>query len=44
MSYVAYIQDGVKDTDHRPLTFLYNGGPGSSSIWLHMAPSVLCAW
>ncbi|MGE5626265.1 MAG: S10 family peptidase [Bacillota bacterium] len=36
MSYVAYVQDGVKDTDHRPLTFLYNGGPGSSSIWLHM--------
>jgi len=36
MSYVAYVQDGVKDTDHRPVTFLYNGGPGSSSIWLHM--------
>jgi carboxypeptidase C (cathepsin A) len=33
---VAYVQDGVKDTDHRPVTFLYNGGPGSSSIWLHM--------
>ena len=36
LSYVAYVEDGVKDTDHRPLTFLYNGGPGSSSIWLHM--------
>ena len=36
MSYVAYVADGTKDKDHRPLTFLYNGGPGSSSIWLHM--------
>src|SRR5579863_4884354 len=35
LSYVAYTQDGA-NTDRRPLTFLYNGGPGSSSIWLHM--------
>jgi carboxypeptidase C (cathepsin A) len=34
--YVAYTKDGVKNTEHRPLTFLFNGGPGSSSIWLHM--------
>ncbi|MGA9852432.1 MAG: peptidase S10 [Gammaproteobacteria bacterium] len=34
--YVAYTRDGVKDMDRRPLTFLFNGGPGSSSIWLHM--------
>jgi len=34
--YVAYTRDGLKDMAHRPLTFLYNGGPGSSSIWLHM--------
>ncbi|MGH8369496.1 MAG: S10 family serine carboxypeptidase-like protein, partial [Gammaproteobacteria bacterium] len=34
--YVAYTKDGVTDTRHRPLTFLFNGGPGSSSIWLHM--------
>ncbi|MGH8402822.1 MAG: S10 family peptidase, partial [Gammaproteobacteria bacterium] len=34
--YVAYTNDGVKNPDHRPLTFLFNGGPGSSSIWLHM--------
>ena len=32
MFYVAYTVDGPK----RPVTFLYNGGPGSSSIWLHM--------
>ena len=34
--YVAYTKDGVTDFRHRPVTFLYNGGPGSSSIWLHM--------
>jgi carboxypeptidase C (cathepsin A) len=35
MFYVAYLQ---KDADpaRRPLTFLYNGGPGSSTVWLHM--------
>ena len=34
--YVAYTQDGVRDMSRRPVTFLFNGGPGSSSIWLHM--------
>jgi carboxypeptidase C (cathepsin A) len=33
--YVAYTADGA-EARKRPLTFLYNGGPGSSSIWLHM--------
>ncbi|MCG6922767.1 MAG: hypothetical protein LJF15_17020 [Acidobacteria bacterium] len=32
----AYVKDGVKDPASRPVTFLWNGGPGSSSIWLHM--------
>jgi carboxypeptidase C (cathepsin A) len=32
----AYTENGVKDLSHRPIVFLYNGGPGSSSIWLHM--------
>ncbi len=36
MGYVAYTLDGVKDNGERPVTFSYNGGPGSSSIWLHM--------
>ena len=36
MSYVAYMKSGVKDASDRPITFLYNGGPGSSTIWLHM--------
>jgi carboxypeptidase C (cathepsin A) len=35
MSYVAYTKDGVSPAA-RPVTFLYNGGPGSSTIWLHM--------
>ena len=34
--YVAYTADGVKDYSHRPVTFFYNGGPGSSTLWLHM--------
>jgi len=33
--YVAYTVDGGK-AEKRPVTFLYNGGPGSSSMWLHM--------
>jgi len=35
MSYVAYFK-GDKEDPHRPVTFLYNGGPGSSTVWLHM--------
>lgn len=34
--YTAYTRSDVKDQAQRPLAFLYNGGPGSSSIWLHM--------
>lgn len=33
--YVAYIKDGEKNND-RPITYCFNGGPGSSSVWLHM--------
>lgn len=35
MFYVAYFKSGSKDSQ-RPITFLFNGGPGSSSVWLHM--------
>lgn len=35
MSYVAYFH-GDNEDPHRPITFLYNGGPGSSTVWLHM--------
>lgn len=34
--YTAYLKDGVADLANRPIMFAYNGGPGSSSIWLHM--------
>jgi carboxypeptidase C (cathepsin A) len=32
---VAYTADGL-DARQRPVTFLFNGGPGSATIWLHM--------
>ena len=35
MFFVAYTLDG-QDAANRPLTFAFNGGPGSSTIWLHM--------
>lgn len=36
MFYVAYTKRGVSNENQRPVTFFYNGGPGSSTIWLHM--------
>jgi carboxypeptidase C (cathepsin A) len=35
MFFVAYTLDG-QDVARRPLTFAFNGGPGSASVWLHM--------
>ena len=34
--YIAYTADNAGDAKKRPVTFTFNGGPGSSSIWLHM--------
>lgn len=34
--YVAYTSDKSRGDRERPVTFFYNGGPGSSSVWLHM--------
>jgi len=34
--FVAYTLDNVGDTAKRPITFSFNGGPGSSSVWLHL--------
>jgi carboxypeptidase C (cathepsin A) len=34
--FVAYVAEDVGDPAARPLTFAFNGGPGSASIWLHM--------
>src|SRR5579862_2845789 len=33
---VAYTRSDVKDLSTRPVSFLYNGGPGSATMWLHM--------
>jgi carboxypeptidase C (cathepsin A) len=35
--YVAYSKIGVPDASRRPVTFLYNGGPGAASLWLHIS-------
>jgi carboxypeptidase C (cathepsin A) len=34
--YTAYTRDGFEDPATRPLLFAFNGGPGSSSLWLHL--------
>jgi carboxypeptidase C (cathepsin A) len=34
--FVAYTLNGTKDPARRPLMFSFNGGPGSSSVWLHL--------
>ncbi len=34
--YIAYTLDGVTDPAKRRLMFSFNGGPGSSSVWLHL--------
>src|ERR1051325_7775497 len=35
MFFVAYTKDG-EEPKSRPVSFLYNGGPGAATIWLHM--------
>lgn len=34
--YTAYTRIGIKDVKERPVMFAFNGGPGSSSVWLHL--------
>ena len=36
MFYIAYTRDGATNLAKRPVTFSFNGGPGSSSVWMHM--------
>jgi carboxypeptidase C (cathepsin A) len=36
MFYVAYTRSDAPDPSKRPLTFCFNGGPGSASVWLHL--------
>jgi carboxypeptidase C (cathepsin A) len=34
MFFMSFTKDGVKDKSKRPITFSFNGGPGSSSVWM----------
>ncbi|HTP11195.1 MAG TPA: peptidase S10 [Anaerolineae bacterium] len=34
--FVAYTRTDIEDTTRRPITFSFNGGPGSASVWLHL--------
>jgi len=34
--YLAYTKDGITNASRRPVTFSFNGGPGSSSVWLQL--------
>ncbi|GAB2691775.1 peptidase S10 [Aliiglaciecola sp. 3_MG-2023] len=34
--HIAYTRTDVKNAESRPLLFVFNGGPGSSSVWMHM--------
>jgi carboxypeptidase C (cathepsin A) len=36
MFFIAYEKEPKESAATRPLTFLFNGGPGSSSVWLHL--------
>jgi carboxypeptidase C (cathepsin A) len=36
MFFTAYTLDGISNSAQRPLTFSFNGGPGSASLWLHL--------
>ena len=35
--YTYYTKNGVKNRENRPLLFSFNGGPGSGSVWMHLA-------
>ncbi len=34
--YIAYLRNDVENSATRPMTFSFNGGPGASSVWMHM--------
>jgi carboxypeptidase C (cathepsin A) len=34
--FVAYVKTGPNEAGRRPITFAFNGGPGSSAVWLHL--------
>ncbi len=35
--YTYYTRNGIKNTENRPLVISFNGGPGSASVWMHIA-------
>lgn len=35
--YTYYTRDGIRDRAARPLIISFNGGPGSASVWMHVA-------
>ena len=35
--YTYYKRSGIKNTENRPLVISFNGGPGSASVWMHIA-------
>ncbi len=37
LHYTYYTRDGIKDRKNRPLVISFNGGPGSASVWMHLA-------
>jgi carboxypeptidase C (cathepsin A) len=42
--HVSYVRTDVKDATKRPVMFAFNGGPGSSAVWLHigvLGPAIL---
>lgn len=34
--FISYTKDGTENQGDRPITFCFNGGPGSASVWLHL--------
>src|ERR1700757_3243084 len=34
--FTSYVRSDIKELSQRPISFVYNGGPGSASLWLHM--------
>src|SRR5512139_2478720 len=34
--FIAYTRKNIEDPGRRPLTISFNGGPGSSSVWMHL--------
>lgn len=37
LHYTYYTRDNIKDRASRPLLISFNGGPGSGSVWMHLA-------